>query len=283
VSVLIIGGSGFFGRAFARAALSVFDRVCIYSRSEWLQAQMRAEFNDDPKLRWFIGDVRDLPRLRLAMEGVDTVIHAAALKRIEVGHYNPVEMVKTNVGGAMNVIEAAQTTHDLFHRPRKVIALSTDKAYQAVSPYGQSKSLAESLFLAANNTRAKDGPIFSVVRYGNIFASTGSVVPYWKSLVAKGKKKVPLTDPECTRFFMRIEEAVSLVFQTLDTMKGGELVIPNWLPAYRLGDLAEAMGVDYEVTGLPDYEKRDESMREGLCSATARRMSVEELRTAVNE
>lgn len=279
-SILITGGTGFFGRSFVRRALNddLTDRICVFSRSEWAQAQMRVEFNDDPRIRWFIGDVRDRDRLRRAMEGVGTVIHAAALKRIEVGDYAPDEMVKTNVLGSLNVIDAAFDAG-----VKKVVALSTDKAYQPISPYGQSKAIAESLFINANNIYGEHGPKYSVVRYGNVWGSTGSVVPRWRKMIEGGADEVPVTDPECSRFFMRKEEAVDLVLDTVKTMKGGELVIPEWLPAYTVGDLAEAMGVRANVIGLPAFEKRDEGMRDGLTSDKARRMTIEELRAALED
>lgn len=277
MSLLIAGGSGTFGRAFARKAIAEgVERVCIYSRSEWTQAQMRTQFNDDPRLRFFIGDVRDRERLTRAMRGVETVVHAAALKRIEVGHYSPDEMVKTNVDGTSNVVEAA-----FIAGVKRAVLLSTDKAYQPVSPYGQSKALAESLFLNANNVFGMNGPAYSVVRYGNIWCSTGSVVPRWRELIMTGATRVQVSDPDCTRFFMLPVEAVNLVWRTLQEMQGGELVIPHWLPAYRVGDLAEAMGVDMEITGLPPWEKKHESMRDGLSSDKARRMSIEELEEAL--
>jgi UDP-N-acetylglucosamine 4,6-dehydratase len=181
-------------------------------------------------------------------------------------------MVKTNILGAMNVIEAAQDA-----QVGKVVALSTDKAYQPISPYGQSKALAESLFLNANQTRGKNGPRCSVVRYGNIWGSNGSVVPKWKSILATGAKTVPVTHPLCSRFYMTLDQAVGLVFDTIGTMEGGELRIPS-LPAYRIGDLAEAMGAEMDITGLPAWEKRAESMRDGESSDDVRRMSVQELR-----
>jgi len=223
----------------------------------------------------FIGDIRDRDRLRRAMEDIEVTIHAAALKRIEVGFYNPVEISKTNIGGAANVIEAAHDAH-----VQKVVALSTDKVYQPISPYGTSKAFAESLFLAANNARGQYGPIFAVCRYGNIWCSTGSVVPTWRKMLAEGAEVVPVTDPDCTRFFMTIDEAVSLVLTTAETMQGGEIAIPT-LPAYRLGDLAEAMGAKMRVTGLPSFEKLHESMAEGNSSDKARRMSIAELREAL--
>jgi UDP-N-acetylglucosamine 4,6-dehydratase len=270
-SVLITGGTGFFGRAFARELLEsgMSDRVCIYSRCEHRQAAMRAEFDEDERLRFFVGDVRDRDRLKRAMEGVDVVVHAAALKRIEVGHYNPEEMVKTNVLGAMNVIDAAADA-----QVSKVVFLSSDKAFEPVSPYGHSKALAEALFLGANRTHR--GTRFVVTRYGNVAGSTGSVIPRWRECVARGEA-VPVTDPECTRFWMTIDEAVKLVLTTIDEMPS-EPAIPL-LPAFRLGDLAEAMGARMDLRGLAAWEKRHESMRSGLSSDSVPRLSVEDLRT----
>jgi len=230
---------------------------------------MRQAFNDDPRLRFFIGDVRDFTRLTRAMIGVDVVIHAAALKRIEVGNYCPDEMVKTNINGSSNVIEAAYVA-----KVHSVVALSTDKAWQSLSPYGQSKALAESLFLNANHVFGESGPNFSVTRFGNVWGSTGSVVPAWKNFISKGIKKVPVTDPDCTRFFMRKEEAVELVSCSVGKR---ELIIPSNLLAYRIGDLAEAMNVEMDIKGLPEWEKKHEGLRDGYTSDQAKRMSVEEL------
>jgi UDP-N-acetylglucosamine 4,6-dehydratase len=278
-SYLITGGTGSFGRAFVRRLLetNASDRICIYSRGEHTQAAMRTEFKDDSRLRWFIGDVRDQARLRRAFNGVDVVVHAAALKRIEVGHSNPIEMIKTNIDGAVNVIEASQDAG-----VKKVVALSTDKAFAPVSPYGASKALAESLFLAANNTVGPEGPLYSVTRYGNVWNSNGSVVPVWRSLIANGARSVPCTSADCTRFFMTLDESVDLVLTTIKTMRGGELNVPD-LPAYRLGDLAAAMGVAVDIKGLPAWEKIHENMDDGRCSAHARRMTVGELRSRLAE
>jgi UDP-N-acetylglucosamine 4,6-dehydratase len=271
-SVLITGGTGAFGRAFAKRLLALsVERVAILSRDEHKQAEMAAGFNDE-RLRFFIGDVRDRDRLRRAFEFVDVVVHAAALKRIEVGHYNPTEMVKTNVLGAMNVIEAAWDGG-----VEKVVALSTDKAYRPVSPYGQSKALAESLFL--NAYRATDGTAFAVTRYGNVAGSTGSVMPKWREIL-KTSDTVPVTDPEATRFYMTIGQACDLVLTTLRTMKGGELQVPT-LPAFRLADLAQAMGAKMQITGLPPWEKLHEGMADGNTSDRARRMSIAELKRAL--
>ena len=275
-SILVTGGTGTFGRAFTEHLLrnTGIERICIYSRSEHMQADMAQNLmpEDLERMRFFIGDVRDLPRLRRAMTGVTAVVHAAALKRIEVGHYNPVEMVKTNVNGAINVIEAAQDAN-----VQKVVALSTDKAFEPVSPYGQTKALAESLFLAANDQVAEGGPRFAVVRYGNIWRSAGSVVPKWERLSALNHQRVPITDPNCTRFFMTTDQACELVHLTVRDMKGGEIAIPD-LPAYKLGDLARAMRVKTDKIGLPSWEKLHESMSADKCSKDAPRMTVDDLK-----
>lgn len=270
-SVLITGGSGFLGHALVERLLDGrCERICIYSRGEYAQARMRAAFNDDKRLRWFIGDVRDSDRLERAMQSIDTVIHAAALKRIEVGAYNPDEMVKTNVMGTLNVIQAARRTGVM-----KALLVSSDKAFEPVSPYGQSKAIAESLFLTANDPQY--GPRFSVVRYGNVAGSTGSVIPTWRELLSR-QTRVPVTDPTCTRFYMTRDEAAKLVLDTIATMRGGELAVPE-LPAYELGDLAQALGASgLEIKGLGAWEKKHESMDSGKCSKDARRLSVDELR-----
>jgi len=271
-SVLITGGSGSFGQAFTERVLrdQSVERVAILSRGEHAQAEM-ANRVSDRRLRFFIGDVRDRDRLRRAFDGIDVVVHAAALKRIEVGHYNPTEMVKTNIGGAENVVEAAMDAG-----VKRVVALSTDKAWQPVSPYGQTKALAESIFLNAYQGRTK----FSVTRYGNVAGSNGSVIPKWREIL-KTSNTVPVTDPEVTRFYMTMDEAVDLVLSTIEDMPA-TLAIPT-LPAYRLGDLAEAMGARMNIIGLPDYEKRHEGMCDGNTSDKARRMSVDELRGILNE
>lgn len=274
-SILITGGTGSFGKAFTKHLLKAteYGRICIYSRGEHAQASMREELGDPPSVRWMIGDVRDGERLKRAARDVDIIVHAAALKRIEVGNYNPDEMVKTNILGTMNVIEAA-----LANRVSQVIGLSSDKAFQPVSPYGQSKALAESLLLAANTMHGAHGPRFAITRYGNVWGSAGSVVPKWRDLIAKGAERLPVTDPQCTRFFMTMDQAVELVWNLLLKMRGGEVEIPTWLPAYSLGDLAEAFDMPITITGLPAWEKKHEAMCKHCFSCMARRMSVEELR-----
>jgi len=276
-SILITGGTGYFGRRFAAAALGIdVERVCIFSRDEHKQAEMRETFGNDSHLRFFIGDVRDRDRLRQAMHGTDVVVHAAALKRIETGYYNPIEMVKTNVLGAVNVIEAAVEAG-----VERVVALSTDKAFQPISAYGHSKAMAESLFLAANQMHGSHGPKFSVCRYGNIAGATGSVIPRWRENLARGEP-FRVTDLDCTRFWMTITQAIDFVFDTLEGMPA-DVSVPV-LPAYRLGDLAQAMmgPAGYTVTGLPAWEKRHESMNEIQSSDRARRMTLEEIKEEID-
>jgi len=284
-SILVTGGSGAFGTAFAHYLLSLPNppkRLVIYSRGEFRQYLMAQELKAVDHIdcaRFLIGDVRDCSRLQqiLIGFGIDTVVHAAALKRIEVGNYNPTEMFKTNCLGALNLIEASRGSD-----VKKVVFLSSDKAFEPVSPYGISKAMAESLFLESNNTTGWTGPKFAVCRYGNVWGSTGSVVPMWKALVSKGLP-IEITDPECTRFFMRMREAIALVLDTISTMKGGEINIPT-LPAYRLGDLAEAIGAEkVKLTTLPPWEKRHESMARGNSSDLARRMTIAELQKELRD
>lgn len=270
-SVLITGGTGSFGQAFTHRLLKEksIDRIAILSRGEHAQAAMRDRLSDD-RLRFYVGDVRDRDRLRRAFSGIDVVVHAAALKRIEVGRHNPIEMVQTNITGTINVIEAA-----LDADVKKVVYLSSDKAYQPISPYGQSKALAEGIVRNTHQGSTK----FAVTRYGNVWCSQGSVVPKWQEIL-KTSDTVPVTDPDATRFFMRMDEAVDLVTGTIRLMQGGELNIPK-LPAFRLGDLAEAMNAHMNVIGLPEWEKKHEGMADGNTSDKARRMSVAELQEAL--
>jgi UDP-N-acetylglucosamine 4,6-dehydratase len=276
-SILVTGATGGFGRAFIAHVLAnnMTQRVCAFSRGEHAQADMRAHFNDDPRMRWMIGDVRDKDRLIRAMRGVDLVIHAAALKRIEVGFWNPEEMVKTNIGGALNVVEAARIAG-----VDRVVSLSTDKACEAISAYGHSKAMMESIMLAANETSGASGPRFSVTRFGNVWASPGSVVPKWAEMIRRGAREVPVSSPLATRFYLTMQEAVELVIGTAAHMQGGELAIPD-LPAYQISDLVEAFGVEAKVVGLPKWEKLSEVMREGEPSSDARRLDVDFLRQAI--
>jgi UDP-N-acetylglucosamine 4,6-dehydratase/5-epimerase len=282
-SVLITGGTGAFGTAFTRYLLTHHPdvtRIVIYSRNEFNQFLMAKSLDKYAhRLRFMIGDVRDKERFHRSLFGIDFVIHAAALKRIEVGHYNPDEMIKTNVDGSKNVVEAILD----WHRPIKAILLSSDKAWQPISPYGISKAMAEALFINANNMRGENGPMFAVCRYGNVWNSTGSVVPKWRALIANSEP-IEITDPDCTRFYMTMDEAIALVVDTYYTMRGdSKLRIPT-LPAYQLGDLAVAMGATKRtITGLPPWEKLHEGMADGNTSDKARRMTIAELKAALNE
>lgn len=270
---LITGGTGSFGQAMTDRLLKDGESVAVLSRGEHAQHDMAQKFKDRANLlRFFVGDVRDRDRLRRAFDGCDVVLHAAALKRIEVGHYNPMEMVKTNVLGSMNVIEAAKDAG-----VGRVVFLSTDKAYQPVSAYGFSKALAESLFLSAY--QAGTGTSFVVTRYGNVWKSAGSVVPKWQYLFDQGVRGLPVTDPDATRFFMTMDQAVALVYKAAKfALTGKRPIIPR-LPAYRLGDVVEAMGCRAEIIGMEGWEKKHEGMWDGLTSDKARRMTVEELRS----
>lgn len=269
-SILCTGGTGTFGRAFARYCLAAgVKRFVCYSRDELKQYEMSRQIDGDA-MRYFIGDVRDVERLEMAMHNIDVVVHAAAMKRIEVVERDPLEAIKTNVIGSANVILAALRTN-----VKRAIVLSTDKACDPVNLYGATKMAAERTFVAANNLSAGRCR-FAVVRYGNVAGSRGSVIPIWRDIIAAGGE-IKITDPWATRFWMTIDDAVLLVVETLDEMKGGEVIMPT-LPAYQLGDLAEALGAkSMKIIGLPAYEKRHESLGE-LTSDKARRMSVEEIR-----
>lgn len=267
-AILITGGSGYLGEGLIKALLMRRDvsRICVYSRGEYRQFQLRRQFPDD-RLRWFIGDVRDPARLRRAMYGVDTVIHAAALKRIEVGEYNPSEMFATNIQGSQHVLDAAEQAG-----VERAVLVSSDKAYQPVSPYGISKAAAEALF------RRHAGRLqTAVVRYGNVVGSTGSVIPVWRST----KGMVSITNPVCTRFWMDRDQAVSFVLDTARDPFPHVLHIPTGLPAFRVMDLATAMNKQYQVVGLPEHEKLHESLDATQSSDKARLMSVAELREAL--
>lgn len=277
---LITGGTGFLGRALARRLLKQDDgRVCIYSRGEAAQAAMRAESLDDQRLRWFIGDVRDRQRLERAMESVATVVHAAALKRVEVGEYNPTEMVQTNVLGTQNVIEAA-----IDAGVQRVILISSDKAVEPLNCYGATKLVAEKLFQGAA-LLAPYGPRFVVVRYGNVAGSTGSVIPTWREQVVKGHTPI-VRNGEATRFWLTADQAVDIVLKACE-LPSGAVHVPE-LPAYRLGDLLRAMFMDVPVLEARDELGPGEKLHESLLGADesggprrsdqARRMSVDELR-----
>jgi UDP-N-acetylglucosamine 4,6-dehydratase len=276
--ILVTGGAGFFGQAFAKRILErdTFSQVCVYSRGEYAQATMRQSLSDpDGRMRYFIGDVRDQERLTIAMHGVDVVVHAAALKRIEVCATNVYECVATNVCGTEIVTKAC-----LAAGVKKAILLNTDKAVNPTTTYGFSKALAERIFLGANHYAGAHGTRFASCLYGNIAGSTGSVIPTWRKSIAAGDMIV-VTDPDATRFWMYASEAVDLVLNSLEQMNGGEVFTPD-LPAYRVGDLARAMGAkEWEIIGLAKNEKAHEEMRLGETSDLARRMSIEEIRAAL--
>ncbi len=272
-SVLITGGSGTLGNALTARLLSGnVERICILSRGEKAQSDMRARFGDS-RMRYFIRDVRDRDGLQRAMRGCDVVIHAAALKRIDTCHYNPDEAEKTNVGGTINVRDIAEAVG-----VKRVILTSTDKACEPVSTYGRTKATAEDIFINAHRTRLSGGPRFATVRYGNVWGSTGSVVPQWRAIIASGGTPF-VTDRSCTRFFMLVSQAVDFVLGTLETMPEG-ISVPRDLPAYSVKTLLEAMNIlRYEEVGLnTEIEKYHESMLPGLSSDKARQMTPEELR-----
>lgn len=258
-SVLITGGTGSFGKEFVRTVLSRFPkikRLVVFSRDELKQFEMSQLY---PKtrydaIRFFIGDVRDLNRLKRAFEGIDIVIHAAALKQIPAAEYNPIECIKTNILGAENVIEAA-----LDNRVKRVIALSTDKAAAPVNLYGATKLCSDKLFVAANNMKGQRDITFSVVRYGNVMGSRGSVIPYFLSL--RNSSSIPVTHPEMTRFNISLEEGVNLVLYAIEHSVGGEIFVPK-LPSYKILDLAEAVApaLPVKTVGIRPGEKLHEDM-----------------------
>jgi UDP-N-acetylglucosamine 4,6-dehydratase len=278
--VLITGGTGTFGHAFVPEMLRAnVDRIVVLSRDELKQAEMERGFEGHPnfdKLRFYLGDVRDHLRLEMAFHNITHIVHAAALKRIEKCENDPIEAVNTNVGGTANVIHAALRSQS----PQHMVGLSTDKACSPINLYGATKLTMERLILAANNL-AGGKMRFSVVRYGNIFGSRGSVTRIWQASAEAGVKKVTVTNHDATRFFMRIEEAVEMVKDQLfhSNRLSMPFNCPESMPAYRLGDLLKAMGLEAgTVTGLGPWEKQHEEIVPGVSSADARRMSVEELR-----
>jgi UDP-N-acetylglucosamine 4,6-dehydratase (inverting) len=258
-NILVTGGTGSFGRAFVRTILAEYPgvrRLVIYSRDELKQYEMSQEFSPQVHrcLRYFIGDIRDAARLRRAMEGVDIVVHAAALKQVPAAEYNPFECIKTNVLGAQNVIEAC-----LDSGVSNVVALSTDKAAAPVNLYGATKLCSDKLFTAANNIRGSRDLRLSVVRYGNVIGSRGSVVPFFLSQRAKGF--FPITDPTMTRFNISLQEGVQMVLWALENALGGEIFVPK-IPSYLITDLATAIGPECEqrVVGIRPGEKIHEEM-----------------------
>jgi UDP-N-acetylglucosamine 4,6-dehydratase len=256
-SILITGGTGSFGKRFIAYLLKNYSpkKLIVYSRDELKQFEMQQDFAA-PCMRYFIGDVRDKDRLKAAMRDVDYVVHAAALKQVPAAEYNPNECIKTNINGAQNVIDAA-----IENNISRVIALSTDKAANPVNLYGATKLVSDKLFVAANNIAGATGPRFAVVRYGNVVGSRGSVVPFYRKLLAEGKTTLPVTHPEMTRFWITLDDGVEFVVQNFQRMQGGEIFVPK-IPSIRILDLVEAMSGtrEHELVGIRPGEKLHEVM-----------------------
>ncbi|MGA3600106.1 UDP-N-acetylglucosamine 4,6-dehydratase (inverting) [Lysinibacillus agricola] len=253
-TVLVTGGTGSFGKKFIQKALTLgVKKIIVFSRDELKQYEMKQEFKDE-RIRFFIGDVRDKDRLYRAFDGVDIVIHAAAMKHVDACEYNPFEAVKTNIHGAQNIIEAA-----IDRGVEKVIALSTDKACSPVNLYGATKLASDKLFVAANAYVGEKKTRFSVVRYGNVVGSRGSVVPFFKKIKDTGK--LPITDARMTRFWITLDQGVQFVLDNLDRMYGGEIFVPK-IPSMNIMDLAKAIAPNckYEIIGIRPGEKLHEAM-----------------------
>tara|TARA_B100002003_G_scaffold2365_1_gene2254 strand:+ start:438 stop:1472 length:1035 start_codon:yes stop_codon:yes gene_type:complete len=259
-AVLVTGGTGSFGRHFVKTVLASHNpkRLIVFSRDEAKQHDMAQDFTAEEKevLRFFIGDVRDRDRLEMAMREIDVVIHAAALKQVPAAEYNPFECIKTNVHGAENVVQAAIRTG-----VKQVVALSTDKAASPINLYGASKLASDKIFVAANNLSGSVGTRFSVVRYGNVLGSRGSVVPFFQKLIAEGAKTLPITDLRMTRFLVTLDQGVAFVLSCFSMMRGGEIFIPK-IPSMKMVDMATALAPDlsHEVVGIRPGEKLHEVM-----------------------
>ncbi len=259
-TILITGGTGSFGKCFTKYVLTNYNpkKIIIYSRDEYKQFIMANEMKEyAPKLRFFIGDVRDKDRFKRALEGVDYIIHAAALKQVPACEYNPNEAIKTNINGAMNVIDAALDTPSV----RKVVALSTDKAVNPVNLYGGTKLVSDKLFIAANAYSGLKDINFSIVRYGNVAGSRGSVIPFFNNIIKNGGKELPITDYRMTRFWISLTEGVKLVIKALEEARGGETFISK-IPSFKITDLAQAMlpGCEMPEVGIREGEKLHEIM-----------------------
>ncbi len=259
-SILITGGTGSFGRAFVETLIKLYrpKRIVIYSRDELKQYEMEQYLSqfEGHSVRFFIGDVRDRDRLSLALNNIDVVIHAAALKQVPAAEYNPMECIRTNIMGAENVVRAA-----LENKVKKVIALSTDKAANPINLYGASKLASDKIFIAGNNIVGSAETRFSVVRYGNVFGSRGSVIPFFRKLKEEGADFVPITDPRMTRFWVTLQQSVNFVLSSLEMMRGGEVFVPK-IPSMKLIDLANVIipGVRHEIVGIRPGEKLHEVM-----------------------
>ncbi len=256
-SILVTGATGSFGKAFLNYALTHLDpqRIVVFSRDELKQYELRQMFGDDPRLRFFLGDIRDKARLERAMHNIDYVVHAAALKQVDTAEYNPSEFVETNINGSQNVIDAA-----IDKGVKKVVALSTDKASSPINLYGATKLVADKLFIAGNHYAATHPTRLAVVRYGNVMGSRGSVVPLFRKLAAEGKS-LPVTDKRMTRFWITLPQAVKFVVDSFDIMQGGELFVPR-IPSMRILDLIEAVAPNSPTheMGVRPGEKLHEEM-----------------------
>jgi UDP-N-acetylglucosamine 4,6-dehydratase len=256
-SILITGGTGSFGQNFIATLLATCQpaRIVVFSRDELKQYEMQQKF-DAPCMRYFLGDVRDSERLKQAMRGIDYVVHAAALKQVPAAEYNPTECIRTNVSGAENVINAA-----IENGVEKVIALSTDKAASPINLYGATKLLSDKLFVAANNLVGKHPTRFAVVRYGNVVGSRGSVVPFFRKLIADGADSLPITDARMTRFWITLDHGVDFVLKSFQRMQGGEIFVPK-IPSVKIVDLAKAMApqLPQQIIGIRPGEKLHEMM-----------------------
>lgn len=255
-TILITGGTGSFGKKFAKKVLNNYDvnKLIIFSRGELKQAEMRSKFGNNPKLRFFIGNIRDKERVYRAFDGVDIVVHAAALKRVPECEYNPFEAIKTNVNGAQNVINAA-----IDKSVEKVVALSTDKAANPINLYGATKLCSDKLFTAGNSYVGDKNTRFGVVRYGNVMGSRGSVIPFFQKQKETGT--IPITDSRMTRFWITLEDGVKLVLKAINEMQGGEVFVPK-IPSMKITDLAKAIAPDckQDVVGIRPGEKLHEVM-----------------------
>ncbi|MDC3059876.1 UDP-N-acetylglucosamine 4,6-dehydratase (inverting) [SAR86 cluster bacterium] len=267
-TILITGGTGSFGRKYVDVLLEKYSprKIIIFSRDELKQFQMQ-ETHDSKVMRYFIGDVRDYERLNQVMDSVDFVIHAAALKQVPAAEYNPMECIKTNIHGAENVIKAC-----INNNVGKVIALSTDKAANPINLYGATKLASDKLFVAANNMASGRKSRFSVVRYGNVVGSRGSVVPFFKKIIEDGVKSLPITHPEMTRFWITLRQGVEFVLENFDRMHGGEIFVPK-IPSIKITDLAKALSPDatHEIVGIRPGEK----LHEVMCPADDSHLTIE--------
>jgi UDP-N-acetylglucosamine 4,6-dehydratase len=267
-SILITGGTGSFGKKYVETLLARYKpkRIVIFSRDELKQFEMQQTYNH-PCIRYFIGDVRDRERMVQATRDIDYIIHAAALKQVPAAEYNPVECIKTNIDGAQNVIHAA-----IENKVEKIIALSTDKAANPINLYGATKLASDKLFVAANNMVGNQKTRFSVVRYGNVVGSRGSVVPFFEQLIADGAKSLPITDADMTRFWISLQDGVDFVLKNFERMQGGEIFVPK-IPSVRITDLATATAPDLEqhIIGIRPGEK----LHEIMCPADDSHLTVE--------